>query len=149
MPEVSTHDDARLTAAAIDLLKIFQGMARQVPPSPARDLTMGQIRLLFMLRHVGPLPMGRIAEVFDLSSTAATGFVGRVERHGLVERHHRSDDRRVVECALTESGTQFLDAIFGVRLEAVRTALAVLTPRQLSGFQRLLDRINKRQGAPA
>ena len=102
VPEVSRHDDARLTAVAIDLLKIFQGMPRQVPPPPARDLTMGQIRLLFLLRRGGPQPMGRIADVFDLSSTAATGFVARVERHGLVERHHRSDDRRIVECALTE-----------------------------------------------
>ena len=33
--------------------------------------------------------MGGIAEVFDLSSTASTGFVQRVERHGLVARHHR------------------------------------------------------------
>ena len=33
--------------------------------------------------------MGRIADVFDLSSTAATGFVARIERHGLVERRHR------------------------------------------------------------
>jgi DNA-binding MarR family transcriptional regulator len=147
VPEVSTHDDARLTAVAIDLLRIFQGMPRQVPPPPARDLTMGQIRLLFMLRHGGPQPMGRIADVFDLSTTAATGFVARVERHGLVERRHRVDDRRVVECALTDSGTQFLDALFGVRLDAVRTALAVLSPRQLSGFQRLLGHINARVGA--
>jgi DNA-binding MarR family transcriptional regulator len=148
VPEVSTHDDSRLTATAIDLMQIFQGMPRQVPPPPARDLTMGQIRLLFMLRHAGPLPMGRIAEVFDLSSTAATGFVGRIERHGLVERRHRSDDRRVVECALTDAGTQFLDALFGVRLEAVRSALSVLSPRQLSGFQRLVGHIRDRQELP-
>jgi DNA-binding MarR family transcriptional regulator len=93
--------------------------------------------------------MGRIAEEFDLSTTAASGFVARMEHHGLVERHHRSDDRRVVECALTESGTQFLDALFGVRLDAVRSALAVLTPRQLSGFHRLLGHIGDRLERPA
>ena len=98
---------------------------RRVPPSPARDLTLGQIRLLFLLRSEGPQPMGRIADVFDLSSTAATGFVARIERHGLVERRHRSDDRRIVECALTPNGEHFLEELSGVRREAVRLALGV------------------------
>ena len=94
--------------------------APDVPPSPARDLTLGQMRLLFLLRREGPQPMGRIADVFDLSSTASTGFVARVERHGLVERRHRSDDRRIVECALTADGERFLEELSGVRLEAIR-----------------------------
>ena len=137
--------DPRLTAAATDMLKIFQGVQRRVPPSPARDLTLGQIRLLFLLRSEGPQAMGRIADVFDLSSTAATGFVERVERHGLVERRHRSDDRRIVECALTGTGEHFLEELSGLRLEAVRTALSALSPRQLAGFQRLIRHIRDRQ----
>ena len=141
--------DPRLIAAADDLLKIFQGVQRRVPPSPARDLTLGQMRLLFLLRSEGPQPMGRIADVFDLSSTAATGFVARVERHGLVERRHRNDDRRIVECALTPNGEQFLEELSGVRREAVRLALASLTPRELSGFHVLIRRIRERQAQPA
>ena len=66
---------------------------------------MGQIRLLFLLRREGPQPMGRLAELFDLSPTASSGFVARIERHGLVVRRHRSDDRRIVECELTEAGS--------------------------------------------
>ena len=149
MPELIDKDDARLTATAADLLKVFQGVQRRVPPSPARDLTLGQMRLLFLLRSEGPQPMGRIADVFDLSSTAATGFVERVERHGLVGRRHRSDDRRIVECALTSTGEQFLEDLSGVRLDAVRQALSALTPRELSGFHVLLRRIRERQAQPA
>ena len=141
--------DPRLTEAATDLLKVFQGVQRRMPPSPARDLTLGQMRLLFLLRGEGPQPMGRIAEVFDLSSTAATGFVERVERHGLVARRHRSDDRRIVECALSSTGEQFLEELSGVRLDAVRHALAALTPRELSGFHVLVRRIRERQAQPA
>ena len=91
--------------------------------------------------------MGRIAEVFDLSSTASTGFVTRVERHGLVERRHRSDDRRVVECALTADGTRFLQGISGMRLDLIRQRLAVLEPDELSEFGRLLQVMRDR--APA
>jgi len=120
-------------------------MPRHDPPSPARDLTLGQMRLLFLLRREGPQPMGRIAEVFDLSSTASTGFVGRIEHHGLVERRHRLDDRRVVECALTEPGERFLDELSGVRLDIIRAALSTLEPDELIEFHRLLGRIRERQ----
>jgi DNA-binding MarR family transcriptional regulator len=140
--------EERLTEAAGDLLRVFHGAYRKEPPSPARDLTLGQIRLLFLLGREGRQPMGRIADVFALSSAAASGFVERIERHGLVERQHRSDDRRVVDCTLTEAGAGFLEELSGVRLEAIRAALAELEPGELDEFHRLLRRINERRGCP-
>ena len=139
--------DASLTDIAEAMLGAFHVSAQEAPPLPARDLTLGQMRLLFLLLREGPQPMGRIAEVFDLSSTASTGFVTRVERHGLVERRHRSDDRRVVECALTPDGTRFLQGISGMRLDLIRQRLAVLEPDELSEFGRLLQLMRDR--APA
>ena len=91
------------------------------------------------------MTMGAIAETFELSSTAATGFVGRVERHGLVTRQHRSDDRRIVECLLTEEGRHFTDEVVGVRLDSVRQSLGALSPRQLSRFHKLVRRMIDRQ----
>jgi len=149
MTAPSRPPDDPLSDAAVDLMRIVHAAPRQVPPAPARDLTLGQIRLLYLLRRKGPQPMGRIADVLLLSSTAASGFVARVERHGLVERRHRSDDRRIVDVVLTEAGSQFLDELTGVRMDALRAALATLTPRELSGFRILLARIGERQGDPA
>jgi DNA-binding MarR family transcriptional regulator len=146
VPE-QTPPDASLTDVAAAMLGAFHVSAPDAPPLPARDLTLGQIRLLFLLLREGPQPMGRIAEVFDLSSTASTGFVGRVERHGLVARRHRSDDRRVVECVLTADGTKFLQGISGMRLDLVRQRLAVLEPDELAEFGRLLRLIHDRNGA--
>ena len=137
--------DDELTAAATELLGIFRAVPHQVPPLPARDLTMGQIRLLFLLRREGPQPMGRLAELFDLSPTASSGFVARIERHGLVVRQHRSDDRRIVECELTEAGTRFLEELSGDRLDTVRVALTALEPAELAEFRRLLRRIRDSQ----
>lgn len=137
--------DHGLTAAATDLISVFHGLPHQVPPSPARDLTLGQMRLLFLLQREGPQTMGRIADVFELSSTASTGFVARVERHGLVARGHRSDDRRIVECALTDAGRRLVEEMSGVRLDVIRQALSTLEPPELAEFQRLLGRIRERQ----
>lgn len=134
--------------AATDVVAAFHGAPRSVPAAPARDLTLGQVRLLFLLHREGAQPMGHIAEMFDLSSTASTGLVERVERHGLVERHHRSDDRRVVECELTDVGRRFVEELSGMRLDVIRHALSVLEPDELSEFQRLLRLIQVRRGRP-
>jgi DNA-binding MarR family transcriptional regulator len=139
-----------LTAAAKELLGIFRVVPHQVPPPfPANDLTMGQIRLLLLLRFQGPQPMGRLAELFDLSPTASSGFVARVERQGLVVRRHRSDDRRIVECELTEAGTRFLQELSGDRIETIRTALSVLKAAELAELRRLVQRIREGQETPA
>jgi DNA-binding MarR family transcriptional regulator len=143
-PDAALAEAAQALAAAIHL-----ATPRGVPPTPARDLTFGQARLLFLLLREGPQPMGRIAEVFDLSSTASTGFVQRVERHGLVARHHRSDDRRVVECALTDAGRAFTEELAGLRLDAMRRTFSVLDPDELAEVTRLLRLIVARhQEAP-
>lgn len=111
---------------------------------PARDITLGQLKTLFMLRARGPLSIGRIAEEFGIGAAAASGYVERIERHGLVERRHRTDDRRIVECHLTESGNSLLDTLAGMRSDAVRRALGVLSPEELADFDRLLSAIATR-----
>jgi len=146
VPEPISREDP-LTVTAEAMLAAFHFVPRDIPPVPARDLTLGQIRLLALLLREGPQPMGRIADVFDLSSTASSGFVARIERHGLVERRHRSDDRRVVECALTEAGTRFLQGMSGMRLDLVRQRLAALELDDLTEFGRLLRLIRDRAEA--
>ena len=115
---------------------------------PARDLTFGQLKTLFMLRRDGPLSIGRIAECFGIGAAAASGYVERIERHGLLERRHRTDDRRVVDCHLTESGGKLLDDMAGGRMEAMRRALSVLTPEELADFDRLITIIAERTAVP-
>jgi DNA-binding MarR family transcriptional regulator len=107
-------------------------------PAAAWDLTISQLRLMVKLRRSGALSMRQVAESFQVSQTAATGLVERVERRGFLERRHRSDDRRVVECHLTEDGNALLDELSGLRSRGWRDALAALTDTQLTEFQHLL-----------
>lgn len=97
-----------------------------------------------MLRRDGPQSIGRIADCFGIGAAAASGYVERIERHGLLERRHRTDDRRVVECHLTDSGGKLLDDMAGGRVEAMRGALSVLTPEELADFDRLITIIAAR-----
>jgi DNA-binding MarR family transcriptional regulator len=134
---------ADLEIAARDLMRMFAPPMTRTP-LPARDLTFGQLRLLVLLHRQGPQPMRRIAEMFDLTSAGATGLVQRVERHGLVERRHRPDDRRVVECDLSAEGRRVVLQFAGLRLAELQRMLSVLEPDELATFHRLVLAITER-----
>jgi DNA-binding MarR family transcriptional regulator len=66
-----------------------------------------------------------------------------------VARQHRSDDRRVVECFLTERGRQFMAELSGIRSEALKRSLSALEPAELVEFHRLVRAIHDRQKGPS
>jgi len=102
------------------------------------------MRLLFLLSKNGPAPMSRIAEWLGVGLPTASGAVERVERHGLVSRHHRMDDRRVVDCQLTDAGRRLIDEISGMRLEMMRQVLGVLSEEELAQMTRLVTAMVQR-----
>jgi DNA-binding MarR family transcriptional regulator len=102
------------------------------------NLTFGQLRVLFLLRDGRPVSIGALAERLAVSLASASETIDRIERHELVVREHRADDRRVVECRLSERGVQLLADIAGVRLAGMRRMLGVLTPTELTDFDRLI-----------
>ena len=113
-----------------------QALARVMPmgsPSWAHhDLTFGQLRLLFLLRESQPVSIGQLADKLGVTDATASEFVDRVERRGLAIRAHRADDRRVVECCLSEEGVRLLAEIAGARRDGMRQVLSVLSPEELA-----------------
>ncbi|MGD0248418.1 MAG: MarR family transcriptional regulator [Candidatus Limnocylindrales bacterium] len=118
--------------------------AHDVPDWVAQELTFSQMRLLFLLSKNGPAPMSRIAEWLGVGLPTASGAVERVERHGLVAREHRIDDRRVVDCHLTDAGRRLIDEISGMRVEIMRQFLGVLTDAELAEMARLVTAMVER-----
>jgi DNA-binding MarR family transcriptional regulator len=123
---------------------LWGGDPHDVPEWVAQELTFSQMRLLFLLSKKGPAPMSRIAEWLGVGLPTASGTVERVERHGLAARQHRLDDRRVVECTLTDAGRRLIDEISGTRLEMMRHVLDVLDPDELAQMARLVTQIVER-----
>lgn len=118
--------------------------AHDVPDWVAQELTFSQMRLLFLLSKNGPAPMSHIAEWLGVGLPTASGAVERVERHGLVAREHRIDDRRVVDCHLTDAGRHLIDEISGMRVEMMRQFLGVLTDAELAEMARLVTTMVER-----
>jgi DNA-binding MarR family transcriptional regulator len=150
MSEVSPAVSAaqlEIEACFSDLNTLWDSRGPEIPEWVAAELTFGQMRLLFLLSRHGPSPISRIAEWLGVGMPAASGIVDRIERHGLVERRHRLDDRRVVECLLTTAGRALIDEIVGMRSGLLRGMLQVLDEDELSQLARLISIIVARTKA--
>jgi DNA-binding MarR family transcriptional regulator len=126
---------------------LFQAVRRGPPPWAQHDLRFGQLRLLFVLAQAGPVSIGHLAGMLGITDATASEIVDRLVRRGLVIRSHRADDRRVVECRLSDAGASMLADIAGARREALRAPLSVLTASELAQLDGLLLIIAERLSA--
>ena len=117
-----------------------------MPTWAAHELTFSQMRLLLLLGKRGPSPISRVAEWLGVGMPTASGALDRLERHGLVERRHRQDDRRVVECGLTEAGRELVDQITGMQAEVLHRFLDVMNEDELADMARLITVVAERVG---
>ena len=95
-------------------------------------ISMAQLHVMHMLEGHGELPMSRLAEMLDVSLSAATGLVDRVEERGFVERIRVPSDRRIVLVRITIAGRQMLDDVEILREGIIRRVLDELDDAQLS-----------------
>ncbi|MGZ6255797.1 MAG: MarR family winged helix-turn-helix transcriptional regulator [Candidatus Limnocylindria bacterium] len=92
-----------------------------------RSISMTHLLLMTLLETHGPLPMSRVAELLGCGLPTATGIVSRMEEHGLVERQHDTEDRRVVTLRLSKEGANEISELQLSRRERMATALAHLS----------------------
>lgn len=102
------------------VIDIFEEVTRSGPYTVSRewftlDLTMPQVRVLFLLLQEGPLRMSGLASTLDVSMSSATGLVDRLVDKELVGRWPDPDDRRSVLCALTDDGREMALRLLAAR----------------------------------
>jgi MarR family transcriptional regulator, organic hydroperoxide resistance regulator len=108
-----------------------------------RSVSPGHLHLLSMLERHGGMPMSRIAELLDVSLSATTGIVDRLEERGLVDRARLADDRRVVFVQVTKQGRRMLEDVEVLRSEMIRSILARLTPERLNALAETLGDLRR------
>jgi DNA-binding MarR family transcriptional regulator len=95
-------------------------------------ISMTQLHVMHLLDRHGELPMSRLAEMLDVSLSAATGLIDRIEERGFVERIRVPSDRRVVLVRVTASGRQMLEEVEVFRAVLIGRVLDKLDATQLA-----------------
>lgn len=75
------------------------------------DLTIPQLKVMFLLLDLAPAPMSVIAGEMGISLSACTNLIDKLVSAGNVERGADPNDRRVVLCSLTHSGNESLSKL--------------------------------------
>src|SRR3954466_11973870 len=117
-----------LTQRVLDLQSF---MFRSVRPSREWlevDLTMPQLKVLFILYAEDGAPMGRLASALGVTLSTVTGIVDRLLEQAKVPRQEDPQDRRLVVCRLTQQGVTLVERLHQagrLRLGSVLADLAL------------------------
>jgi DNA-binding MarR family transcriptional regulator len=112
------------------------------------DLTMSQVKVLFLLYSEGPASMGQLAASLGVTLPTVTGIIDRLVEHGLVQREEHPHDRRLVVSRLTPRGSATAERLHQAgrtRLASVLDSLSVDELQQMVAGLQVLCRAVQRQ----
>ena len=103
------------------------------------ELTVTQLRVLFVLRENPGAPAGVLAERLRVTPPTVTGLVDRLVRSGAVRREEDPRDRRLVRNVLTERGQEVLGEVEREGRTFLTQLFERLSPEQLSSLMESLE----------
>lgn len=106
-------------------------------------LTVPQFGVLEALYHLGDLKICEIIDKTLSTSGNMTVVIKNLERDGFVERHNSPEDLRVSLISLTAKGTELIEKIFPLHVEALTEMLSRLTFEEKTQLQRLLKKLSR------
>jgi len=114
------------------------------------DLTMPQMRAVFLLVQSGPMRMSDLATSLDISLSRATGLIDKLVEKDLVKRWTDPDDRRSVLCNLTDKGLDLVPRLMAQRRFRWEERLAGLSEEELKQVCSAMELVRKasRQTTP-
>lgn len=74
-------------------------------------IPMSHVQVLAMLEEAGSMTVSEISQKFGIAKPNITPLVDRLISHGLVDRVHSSNDRRVVNVVIMDEGRKKLSEI--------------------------------------
>jgi DNA-binding MarR family transcriptional regulator len=100
------------------------------------DISMQQLRALYLLQDEEEVPVGRLAELFGIGLPAASLLADRLVRSRYVERRGDPADRRRVLLSLTRVGVRLVTELREGSLSLLRRWMASLPPEDLAALSR-------------
>ncbi len=111
MPD--TPSRAQLVRAIPVILREMMQLRSHAAPEPwlDLDLTVKQLKVLFILDAQGPARPSVIAAAIGVSAASVTGVLDRLAEQGYIERGADPDDRRALRVQLTEAGAGMVSSL--------------------------------------
>lgn len=106
-----------------------------------RQLTSPQIHALLWLGQDGALTMGGLARRLGITEKTVTGVVDRLEREGHVQRERSPEDRRVIRCRLTASGSRLHRKLDRTVIQGMGRMLEHLNTTDRRALFRILEKL--------
>jgi DNA-binding MarR family transcriptional regulator len=111
-------------------------------------ITLQQYNVLRILRGARGEPLSAL-EITDRlieDTPGVSRLLDRLVAKGLVRRERSAQDRRMLECVITDRGLQILAGLDDAVNRADAEVLKALTVRELTALSRLLARVRHTQG---
>lgn len=115
----------------------------RIPDWAGLELTMPQLKLLFLAGGTEPMPTSRVARALGMTLSTATGVVDRLVAQGLIQRLEDPTDRRIVLLQATPAGARLLERLLSAGLGHFREILARLSLEDLRTVARALDLLHE------
>ena len=108
----------------------------------AQGVSSSQYNILRILRGAGePLPTMTIRDRMMDPQPSITRLIDRLEGRGLVKRRPLTDDRRRVDCEITQAGVALIEELEGPLDAMDRELMSRLDRKELATLTRLLDKV--------
>ena len=120
-----------LTQRVLDLQSFMFRSVRPAREWLEVDLTMPQLKVLFILYAEDGASMGRLASALGVTLSTVTGIVDRLVEHEMVQRQEDPQDRRLVVCRLTPRGLSTVERLHQAGRLRLGSVLADLTLDEL------------------
>ena len=104
-------------------------------------LTAPQFGVLEALYHLGPLPLGTLADKLLVTGGNVTYVMDRLEKQELVRRERSPQDRRVIQANLTAKGAALIADVFPGHAEFVERLSGNLESGEQEELRRLLKKL--------
>ena len=137
------------TAKEIIALDAYIKLLRSIDAVKARidvkdtvgDLHGAQFGTLEMLYHLGAMNQKDIGQKLLMSKSNMVTIIDKLEKRGLVRRQRSLEDRRYIFVHLTEAGTEKLEQILPVHVQAITEEMNVLTEKEQKELGRLCRKL--------
>jgi DNA-binding MarR family transcriptional regulator len=118
-----------------------------VPDVLELNLTMAQLRAMYLVVAAGPMTMSQLAEWLGTAPSSATGLADALVSAGMAERIEDPADRRQVRVRATQVAHERIEAFSELNRERLRSLLVhIPSSADLQTIERAIDLLSEAAG---